>query len=115
MLNTTLYKNKAFKDQVKACFKKTFGKYNNSHINSILQKQNTGVLTLVIFNELGNINPRKMLKLLSCVIYTIIDRYVCIYCTNQHFEHFPWIDITKLIKTSNVSTLVFSFINIVLI
>ena len=36
------------------------------------------MLTLVVFNELGNINPRKMFKVLSCVIYTIIDRYVCI-------------------------------------
>ena len=33
MLNPTLYKNKAFKDQVKACFKNTFGKDSNSHIN----------------------------------------------------------------------------------
>ena len=41
-------------------------------------KQNTRVLALVVFYELGNINPRKMFKVLSCVIYTIIDRYVCI-------------------------------------
>ena len=39
MLNPTLYENKAFKDQVKACFKNTFVKYINSHINSILQKK----------------------------------------------------------------------------
>ena len=42
-------------------------------------KQNTRVLALVVFNELGNINPRKMFKVLSCIIYTIIVRYVCIY------------------------------------
>ena len=41
-------------------------------------QKNTRVLALVVFYELGNINPRKMLKVLSCVIYTIIDRYVCI-------------------------------------
>ena len=39
MLNSTLYKNKAFKDQVKACFKNTFGKDTNFHINSILIKK----------------------------------------------------------------------------
>ena len=41
-------------------------------------KRNTRVLALVVFNELGNINPREMFKVLSCVIYTSIDRYVCI-------------------------------------
>ena len=41
-------------------------------------KRNTRVLALVVHYELGNINPRKMFKVLSCVIYSIIDRYVCI-------------------------------------
>ena len=36
------------------------------------------MLALVIFYELGSSNTRKMFKVLSCVIYTIIDRYVCI-------------------------------------
>ena len=48
-------------------------------------KKNTRVLSLVVFCELGNINPRKMFKVLSCVIYKIIDRYVCIdyLCTEK--------------------------------
>ena len=41
-------------------------------------KRDTIVLALVVFYELGNFNTRKMFKVLSCVIYTIIDRYVCI-------------------------------------
>ena len=36
------------------------------------------MLALVVFNELGSTNPKKMFKVFSCVIYTIIDRYVCI-------------------------------------
>ena len=40
--------------------------------------QDTRVLALVVFYELGTFNPRKMFRVLSCVIYTIIDRYVCI-------------------------------------
>ena len=42
------------------------------------KQKNTRVLALVVFYELGNINPGKFFKVLSCVIYTIIDRYVCI-------------------------------------
>ena len=38
ILNPTLYTNKVFKKQVKSCFKNTFGKDTNSHINTILQK-----------------------------------------------------------------------------
>ena len=41
-------------------------------------KRNTRVITLVVYYEYENLNPRKMFKVLSCVIYTIIDRYVCI-------------------------------------
>ena len=59
-------------------FKNTFGKDTNSHINTILMKKNTRVFTLVVFYEFGGINPRKMFKVLSCVIYTIIYRYICI-------------------------------------
>ena len=36
------------------------------------------MLALVVFYELGNFNRRKVLRELSCAIYTIIDRYVCI-------------------------------------
>ena len=63
---------------MKACFKNTFGKDSKSNINTILQRKNTRVLALVVFYELGSTNPRKMFKVLSCVIYTIIYRYVFI-------------------------------------
>ena len=39
MMNTTLYSNRDFKDQVKVCFKHTFGPNTTSHINKILQKK----------------------------------------------------------------------------
>ena len=73
MFNTTLYTNTVFKEQVKACLKNTFGTDTNKHIHKTLQKK-TRVLELVVFYDLGNINPMKMFKVLSCVIYTIIDR-----------------------------------------
>ena len=42
------------------------------------KQKNTRVLALVVFYEHGSTNPRKNFKVLSCVIYTIIDRYFCI-------------------------------------
>ena len=53
MMNTTLYRNIAFKNQVKVCLKHTFGPDTNFHISRTLQKPNTRVLSLVIFYESG--------------------------------------------------------------
>ena len=76
-MHPTLYKNRAFKEQVKVCFRNKFGPDTTFHINTILLK-NTRVIALVIFYEIGKTNPRKMFRVLSCVIYTIIDKYICI-------------------------------------
>ena len=78
MFNSNLHTNKKFREQVKACLSNTFGADTSKHINKTLMKSNTRVLALVFLNEHGTINPRKMFKVLSCVIYKIIDRYVCI-------------------------------------
>ena len=63
---------------MKECLSNSFVADTNKHINKTSMKRNTRVLALVVHCELGNINPRKMFKVLSCVIYEIIDRYVCI-------------------------------------
>ena len=57
--------------------KTTFGAITQLHISKILAKKNTRVLELLIFNEKRK-NPKKVFKLLSCVIYTIIRNYVCV-------------------------------------
>ena len=78
MMNPNLHKNKAFKYQVKECLKNTFGPSTNIHIGKIILKTNTRVLAFVIFYENREKIVRKMFRLLSCVIYTIIGKYVCI-------------------------------------
>ena len=78
MMNPTLNRNIAFKDQVRVRLKQIFGPDTNSHISKTLQKLNTRVLALIIFYESGEKIIRKLFRVLSCVIYTIIDKYVCI-------------------------------------
>ena len=78
MLNPVLHTNKVFRNQLKACLNNTFGADTNKHTNKTLMKQDTRLLALVVFYELGNFNQRKMFKVLSCVINTIIERYVFI-------------------------------------
>ena len=70
----TLYKNKVFKDEVKACLGNTFGADTNKHINNILLRHNTRVIALIVHYEHGTFKTRKLFKVLSCVIYTIIDK-----------------------------------------
>ena len=45
MFNPTLYTNKVFKDQVKVCLGNTFGADTNKHINNILLRHNTRLIS----------------------------------------------------------------------
>ena len=77
-MDPTLNRNRPFKDQVKVCLKHTFGPDTNSRFSKILQKSNTRVLALVIFYYSGEKIIRKLFRVLSGVIYTTIDKYVCV-------------------------------------
>ena len=78
MINPTFNRNRDFKDQVKVCLKNTFGPDTNSHIAKTSAKKNKIVLALVIFYESGKKIIRKLFRVLSCVIYTIVGKYFCI-------------------------------------
>ena len=78
MMNPNFHKNKVFRYQVKVCFKNKFGPSTNAHIGKILLKYNTRVLALVMFYESREEKKRKMCRVLSFVIYTIIRKYVYI-------------------------------------
>ena len=64
ILNPHLNMNKYFKDQVKTCLSNTFDADTNRHIIKTLMNRYTRVLALVVFNELGTFNPRKMFRVL---------------------------------------------------
>ena len=78
MMNPNLIINKAFKEQVKVCMKTTISTSTMTHIIKILLKPNTRVLALVMVFDNRNKYAKKMSRVLSCVIYTIISKYVCI-------------------------------------
>ena len=99
MLNLHLNINKSFKDQVKTCLSNTFCADTNKHINKTLMNQYTRVLAFVVFYEHGTFNPRKMFKVLSCVIYTIIDRYVCIYYLGSETNKISELNLGCSLKT----------------
>ena len=56
----------------------TFGKITQPFIKSTLAKKNTNVLAFIMFYETRSDNPKKSFRVLSCVIYIIIKKNVCI-------------------------------------
>ena len=72
MFNSTLHTNKVLKEQVKACLSNKFGADTNKQINVILLKRNTRVIALVVYDEHGNLNPRR-------IVQSVELCYICNY------------------------------------
>ena len=78
MINPGLNVNKSFRYQVEKCMYTKFGEITQYFIKSTLSKNNTSVLTLIMFYETRSDNTKKVFRVLSCVIYNKIKNYVCI-------------------------------------
>ena len=78
MINPNLNVNKSFKEKVEKCMNNTFSALTQPFIKNTMSKKNTCVLALLMFHKTRGINPKKYFRVLSYVIYTIIDNYVCI-------------------------------------
>ena len=78
MINPRLNTNGIFKDQVNICMMKTFNVTEQKHITKILTQENTIVLALLWFYESNTKESKKLFRVLSSVIYTILGNYVCI-------------------------------------
>ena len=77
MINPTLNTDKIFKERVTKYMNTTFVAITKPHIITILEKNNTRVLELLMFYEKRN-NHMKFFKVFSCVIHIIFRNCVCI-------------------------------------
>ena len=71
-INPCLNVNKAFRYQVQKCMYTAFGEITKPFIKYTFSKKNTRVLALIIFYETRVDNPKKVFRVVSCFIYTII-------------------------------------------
>ena len=78
MINPDLNVNKESRNQVEKIMYTTFGKITQPFIKAKLSENNTSLLALIIFYETTEYNPKKVFRVLNCVIYNIIKNYVCI-------------------------------------
>ena len=77
MINPNLNINKSFRQQLDKYMNNTFGPITLPHIRAKLSKKKTRVLALLMSYETRK-NDGKYFKVLNCVIYKIINNYVCI-------------------------------------
>ena len=78
MVHPTFHANKAFKEQVEKYMNDTFGTITQPFIINTTKKKNICVLALLMFYETKHKYETKVFIVLSCVIYIIIENYVCI-------------------------------------
>ena len=59
------------------------------------------MIALIVHYEHGTFKARKLFKVLSCVIYTIIDRYVCIDYLCTEIKKISQLKLGRSLKTKN--------------
>ena len=78
MINPSLHVKKVFIKQVEKCLNATFHETTMENIRDFLKNKNTCVITLIMFYGDNGVKPKQMYRVLSCVLYSIIDNYFCI-------------------------------------
>ena len=78
MINPSLHFNKLFREQTERCLSATFNEKTMETMKGCMKKKNTCVMELIMSYEINEVKPKKVYRVLSCVLYSIIENYVCI-------------------------------------
>ena len=78
MINPALHFNRVFISQVQKCLGCSFSIKTMKTIRYFLLNKNTSVMALIIIYENSGKDVRKLYRMLSCVVYTFMENYVCI-------------------------------------
>ena len=78
MIKPSLKFNKIFRTQVEKFLGYYFSIRTMKTIKNCLMKNNTSVMALIMIYENNGEIPRKLYRVLSFVVYTLIENYVCI-------------------------------------
>ena len=78
IINPSLHINKMFKIQGEKCLGYSFYIEKMQSIKNCLMNKNTSLMAfLMIYGTVG-MSIKNLLRVLICVVYTLIDNYVCI-------------------------------------
>ena len=78
MIKPSLHIKILFRTQVQKCLSCYFSIETMKNIRYCMLEKNTSVMELILIYETFETAIRKLYRVLSCVVYTIIDNYGCI-------------------------------------
>ena len=78
MINPSLHLNKGFREKVQKYLGCSFSIKTMKTIKNCLMKNNTYIMALIIIYENNGKDIKTVYKVLICVVYTLIENYVCI-------------------------------------
>ena len=78
IINPSLNCNKEFREQVRKWLSVSFHENTMETIKDCLRNNNTCVMALIMFYENNGLKPKKVYRVLSCVVYYLVYNYVCI-------------------------------------
>ena len=78
MINPSLNINNSFRTQIEKLLSVSFSARTMKSIKNSLMKKNTFVMALIIIYENNGDIPKTLYRVLSCVVYYLIDNYICI-------------------------------------
>ena len=67
-----------FREQVEKFLRDPFHKNKMENVRYIMKNKDTRIIALIMFYKSKGKNPIKVYIVLSCVLYYLIDNYVCI-------------------------------------
>ena len=84
MINPYLHINKMFKTQVEKFLGCSFSIKTMQSIKNCLMRKNTSAMELIMIYETIGISIKKVFRVLSCVVYTLIEN--CVYIDYLSFQ-----------------------------
>ena len=78
IINPSLKCNKVFRVQFEKCLSVSFDSLAMETIKNCLKKNNTCVMPLMMIMRITEEIQKKLYRVLSCVVYYLIENYVCI-------------------------------------
>ena len=86
MLYPSLHINKVFREKFEKFLRDTFNLNTMENIRYVMKNKDTCVIALIMFYESKGKKPIKLYRVLSCVLYFIIDNYFCIDCLCYQYQ-----------------------------
>ena len=71
-------------------------------IRDFAKKKNTRVIALIMFYDNRGTKPKKVYRVLSCVLYSLIENYVCIHYLSCQSKTLRKISSDRIFQQKNV-------------